>query len=131
AADIFIPAALENQVGPGEAEALQVALVAEGANGPCSPEGEAILRRRNIEVLPDVLANAGGVTVSYYEWVQNKRSETWTLDEVDEKLDVAMKRAYREVFNFSREKKVDLRTAAYALALQRIEAVYREREIFP
>ena len=74
-ADIFVPAALENQVGPREAEALTVRLVAEGANGPCSPEGERILEARGIDVLPDVIANAGGVTASYYEWVQNRRSE--------------------------------------------------------
>jgi len=93
-ADVFVPAALENQVGAHEAEALQVRLVAEGANGPCSPEGEAVLARRGIEVLPDVLANAGGVTVSYYEWVQNRRSEQWALEEVEERLEKAMLDAY-------------------------------------
>ena len=129
--DIFIPAALENQVGEAEANLLQVKLIAEGANGPLNPEGEKVLLDRGVAILPDVLANSGGVTVSYYEWVQNKRSESWTLEEVDERLEKAMKRAYREVFNFHREKKCDMRTAAYAIALQRIEAVYREREIFP
>lgn len=130
-ADMFIPAALENQVGAEEAKALQVKLVAEGANGPCNPEGEKILHERGIDILPDVLANSGGVTVSYYEWVQNKRSEQWTLEEVDERLERAMKHAYREVVSFARAKKCDLRIAAYAVALQRLEAVYRERDIFP
>ncbi|MEO7094772.1 MAG: Glu/Leu/Phe/Val dehydrogenase [Polyangiales bacterium] len=130
-ADIFLPCALENQVGEEEAKLLDVKMVAEGANGPLNPEGEKVLLDRGIAILPDVLANSGGVTVSYYEWVQNKRSESWSLEEVDERLEKAMKRAYREVFNFSREKKVDMRVAAYAIALQRIEAVYREREIFP
>ena len=83
-ADIFVPAALENQIGDDEANALQVRLVAEGANGPCTPEGETILLERGIDVLPDVLANAGGVTVSYYEWVQNKRSRALDLEEVDD-----------------------------------------------
>jgi glutamate dehydrogenase/leucine dehydrogenase len=130
-ADIFIPAALEAQVGPEEANSLQVRLVAEGANGPCTPEGEKALLDRGIDIIPDVLANAGGVTVSYYEWVQNKRSESWTLDEVDGRLEKAMKRAYREVVEMSRQKKCSLRVAAYAVALQRISAAYGEREIFP
>jgi glutamate dehydrogenase (NAD(P)+) len=130
-ADIFVPAALENQVGPAEAEALQVRLVAEGANGPCSPEGEAVLMRRGIEVLPDVLANAGGVTVSYYEWVQNRRSEQWSIQEVDQRLEEGMRSAYQRMVQTARNYDVDYRTACYAVALQRLAAVYQEREIFP
>ncbi len=130
-ADIFIPAALENQVGVEEANNLQVKLVAEGANGPCTPDGEKILLERGIDILPDVLANSGGVTVSYYEWVQNKRSESWSLEEVDARLEKAMKRAYREVDDMARMKKCSMRIAAYAVALQRIAAAYGEREIFP
>jgi glutamate dehydrogenase/leucine dehydrogenase len=130
-ADIFIPAALENQVGAEEASALQVRLVAEGANGPCTPDGEKVLQERGIDILPDVLANSGGVTVSYYEWVQNKRSESWSLDEVDARLEKAMKRAYREVVEMARQKKCSLRIAAYAVAVTRIAAAYGEREIFP
>ncbi len=130
-ADIFSPCALENQIGETEARALNVKLIVEGANGPTNPAGEKILLERGIDILPDVLANSGGVTVSYYEWVQNKRSESWTEDEVDAKLERAMQRAYRDVSDFARAKKIDLRVAAYALALQRIEAVYKEREIFP
>jgi glutamate dehydrogenase (NAD(P)+) len=131
AADIFIPAALENQIGPGEAEALQCQLVAEGANGPCNPEGEAILKRRGIEVLPDVLANAGGVTVSYYEWVQNKRSESWSLEEVDDKLERAMIEAYDRMQQFAELHQCDYRIACYGVALERLKKVYEEREIFP
>ena len=130
-ADIFIPAALENQVGVEEANALQVRLVAEGANGPCNPDGEKVLLERGIDILPDVLANSGGVTVSYYEWVQNKRSESWSLEEVDVRLEKAMKRAYREVGELARQKKCSLRVAAYGVALQRLAVVYGEREIFP
>jgi glutamate dehydrogenase/leucine dehydrogenase len=130
-ADIFAPSAMENQVGAEEAQALQVRLVAEGANGPCTPEGEKILLDRGIDILPDVLANSGGVTVSYYEWVQNKRSESWSLEEVDHRLEKAMKRAYREVVDLARQKRCSLRIAAYAVALARITAVYAERDIFP
>ncbi len=130
-ADIFAPCALENQIGETEANLLNVKLIVEGANGPTNPAGEKILLDRGVDILPDVLANSGGVTVSYYEWVQNKRSESWTEEEVDEKLERAMKRAYKEVSDLARLKKLDLRVAAYALALSRIEAVYKEREIFP
>lgn len=130
-ADMFLPCALENQVGETEAKLLDVKLIGEGANGPLNPEGEKVCLQKGIAILPDVLANSGGVTVSYYEWVQNKRSESWSLEEVDTRLEAAMKRAYREVVTFAREKNVSYRIAAYGLALQRIEAVYREREIFP
>lgn len=130
-ADIFAPCALENQIGETEARALDCKVIVEGANGPTNPMGERVLLERGIDILPDVLANSGGVTVSYYEWVQNKRSESWTEEEVDAKLEKAMTRAYREVADFARQHKVDRRIAAYGLALQRIEAVYKEREIFP
>jgi glutamate dehydrogenase (NAD(P)+) len=130
-ADIFAPCALENQIGELEAKSLNVRLVAEGANGPTHPLGEKILLDRGIDILPDVLANSGGVTVSYYEWVQNKRSEGWSEEEVDVKLERAMIRSYKEVSDFARTKKCDRRIAAYALALHRIEEVYHEREIFP
>ena len=129
--DIFAPCALENQIGESEAKWLDCKLVVEGANGPCNPVGEKILLDRGIDILPDVLANSGGVTVSYYEWVQNKRSESWTEEEVDAKLEKAMTRSYREVADFARQHKIDRRIAAYAIALARIEAVYKEREIFP
>jgi glutamate dehydrogenase (NAD(P)+) len=129
--DIFIPAALENQVGEAEARALDTRLVVEGANGPCTPEGEKILLDKGVTIIPDILANAGGVTVSYYEWVQNKRSESWDLEEVDSRLETQIKRVYQETLRMSRQKNVDMRVAAYGLALQRIEAVYRERDIFP
>jgi len=129
--DISIPSALEGQIGPAEAKAMDCKLVAEGANGPTTPEGEKILLDRGITVIPDVLANSGGVTVSYYEWVQNKRSEAWDLEEVDTRLESAMKRAYGEVVDFARLHDVDMRIAAYCLALDRLQAVYRERDIFP
>ena len=130
-ADIFVPAALENQVREEEAESLQVRVVAEGANGPCSPEGEAILEKRGIDILPDVLANAGGVTVSYYEWVQNRRSERWSAAEVDNRLQDAMRDGYRHMVEFSGRHHCNFRLACYGVALERLMAVYRERQIFP
>lgn len=130
-ADLFIPAAIENQVGAEEAKALKCRLIAEGANGPINPEGEAILQERGIEVIPDVLANSGGVTVSYFEWIQNKRSETWDLEEVDERLERKMKRSYHRVMGYSREKGVPTRIAAYGLALENLKTAYAERGIFP
>lgn len=130
-ADLFVPAAIENQVGEAEARALDVKLIAEGANGPLNPLGEAILRDRGIPILPDVLANSGGVTVSYYEWVQNRRSESWDLEEVDRRLEIAMKRAYHRVMFFARERRVEPRIAAYSLALESLGTAYSERGIFP
>jgi glutamate dehydrogenase/leucine dehydrogenase len=130
-ADILVPAALENQIGVDEAAVIDVKLVAEGANGPCSPEGERILLEKGVDILPDVLANSGGVTVSYYEWVQNNRSEQWTLEEVDSRLEQAMRRAYRQVTEIARQHECSLRVAAYAAALRRLTDVYLERQIFP
>ncbi|MCB9707471.1 MAG: Glu/Leu/Phe/Val dehydrogenase [Myxococcales bacterium] len=130
-ADIFVPAALENQVGEEEAHLLDVRLVAEGANGPTNPKGEIILQERGIDIIPDILANSGGVTVSYYEWVQNRRSETWDLEEVDERLEKAMKRAYQRVSLMARQLNCSKRLACYGLALHALKAAYMERGIFP
>jgi glutamate dehydrogenase (NAD(P)+) len=130
-ADIMIPAALHNEIGEAEAKALNVSVVAEGANGPVMTEGDAVLQDRGIDVIPDVLANAGGVTVSYYEWVQNRLQQRWDLEEVDERLEKAMKRAYRRTYEFARERKCTMREAAFALALLRLTQVYAARGIFP
>jgi len=129
--DIMVPAALENQIGIVEAQHIDAKMVAEGANGPCTPEGEKILLERGIDVIPDVLANSGGVTVSYYEWVQNNRSEHWTLEEVDSRLETAMRKAYRKTKELARQCNTDLRHAAYGAALKRLSGVYRERRIWP
>lgn len=130
-ADIFVPAAMENQITAETAQRLRVRLVAEGANGPTNPEGDAFLRERGIDVVPDILCNAGGVVVSYFEWLQNKRSEFWDLEEVDAKLLRRMSTAYQSVRDKARDLNVDLRTAAYIIALSRLETVYKERGIFP
>jgi glutamate dehydrogenase (NAD(P)+) len=130
-ADVFIPAALELEVGVPEARALKAKVVVEGANGPTYPEAEDILRERGIEVIPDILANAGGVIVSYYEWLQNKRSERWDIEEVESRLERRMKRTYGHVRELVKERKLDWRTASYALGLERIQNSYLERGIFP
>ena len=130
-ADIFIPAALESQITDETAPLLNVKLVAEGANGPTTPEGDAILFENNVQLLPDVLCNAGGVIVSYFEWLQNKRSEFWDLEQVDGKLHKMLMKAYDRVHDAAQEFNTDWRTAAYIVALARLEKVYRERGIFP
>ncbi len=130
-ADFLIPAALQSQIGEGEAKVISARVILEGANGPVMADGEAVLRDRGIDIVPDILANAGGVTVSYYEWVQNGRQESWELDEVDARLEKAMRRAYRRAVEFAREHECSLRDAAYGLALNRLAVVYKQRQIFP
>jgi glutamate dehydrogenase (NAD(P)+) len=130
-ADIFIPAALENAIRRDTAELLNVKLVAEGANGPTDEEGNEVLQRKKIDVIPDILCNSGGVIVSYFEWLQNKRSEFWELDEVDNKLKKIIVSAYERVRDAAQKYKVDWRTAAQIVALYRLEMVYKERGIFP
>jgi glutamate dehydrogenase (NAD(P)+) len=130
-ADIFIPAALENQLGKQEAEWLDVRMISEGANGPTNPEAEPVLAKKNITVVPDILANAGGVTVSYFEWIQNKRSEFWELEEVEARLEKRMVRQYRKVMAFAKQKGCSPRIAAYSLALLNLKVAYDERGIFP
>jgi glutamate dehydrogenase (NAD(P)+) len=130
-ADIFIPAALENQITAKTAPLLDVKVVAEGANGPTDPDGDEILQKKGIDLIPDILCNAGGVIVSYFEWLQNKRSEFWDLEEVDTKLYKKITNAYARVRETAKKYKTDWRTAAYIVALSRLETVYKERGIFP
>ncbi|MCB9553870.1 MAG: Glu/Leu/Phe/Val dehydrogenase [Myxococcales bacterium] len=129
--DIFLPSALEMQITAETAPLLKCRVIAEGANGPTDLDGEAIMAEKGIDVLPDILANAGGVTVSYFEWLQNRRAEQWTLEEVDARLQRQMIRAYRTMRRLAQEHGVDNRTAAYMHGIQRIQAVYKERGIFP
>lgn len=130
-ADIFIPAALENQITGETAPLLNVRLVAEGANGPTDPEGDAILQKKGTHVIPDILCNSGGVIVSYFEWLQNKRSEAWELEEVDRKLHRTITASYVRVRDTAKQYNCDWRTAAYIVAMSRLERVYKERGIFP
>ena len=130
-ADLFIPAALELEIDEKEAKALRCKVIVEGANGPTYPEADEILAAKGIDVLPDILVNSGGVMVSYFEWLQNKRSERWDLEEVEQRLEHGMQRTYSQVQELANEKKFDYRTAAYAIGLRRIDQAYSERGIFP
>ena len=130
-AEVFIPAALENQITAETAPILRASLVAEGANGPTDTEGDRILEERGIEVIPDILCNSGGVVVSYFEWLQNKRSESWELEKVDGKLKKKIINSYDRVEEKAVLYETDRRTAAYIVALEYLEKVYKERGIYP
>ena len=129
--DIFIPAALEMQITAETAPMMNVKLVAEGANGPTDLDGEQLLLDRGVMFLPDILANAGGVTVSYFEWLQNRRAEAWDEERVDQRLQLRMTKAYKTMRSLAREHGLDNRTAALAYSVKRIQVVYEERGIFP
>lgn len=118
--DILIPAALENQITEKNADDVKAKLVVEEANGPTTPEADKILHEKGIFVVPDVLANAGGVTVSYFEWVQNRMGYYWSDEEVDQKLKVAMTNAFKDVYQTVQQHKIDMRTAAYVTAVKKI-----------
>ena len=129
--DLLVPAALELQIGADEAKEIRAKVVVEGANGPTDLEGDQVLAERGIDLIPDILANSGGVIVSYYEWLQNKRSESWEAEEVLTRLERRMRRNYQAVVEKARELKVDYRTASYAIALEKLRDVYRARGIWP
>lgn len=129
--DILIPAALESQIGPHEAELLNVKLVAEGANGPTTPEGEKILVAKGTDFIPDVVANCGGVIVSYFEWVQNKTCKFWVEEEVQKELRRIITSAYLDVVNISARHNTDMRSASFIKAFGNLQNVYAQRGIFP
>ena len=129
--DICIPAALGNQITKQNAHSIKATLVAEGANGPTDVEGEAILLERGITIIPDIMCNSGGVIGSYFEWLQNRNGELWQLDEILEKIEKKLRTTFNKVCEYSEEKKIDMRTAAFSLAIERIEKAYILRGIFP
>ena len=129
--DVFIPAALEQMIQETEASMLNCKVVAEGANAPTTPAGERVLLKRGIEVLPAILCNAGGVTVSYFEWVQNRTFKAWDLERVDAELNKHMVQAAGRTRAARKKFKADLRTAAYIAACERLQKAYEVRGIFP
>lgn len=129
--DLLIPAALESQITMANVDSIDTQLIVEGANNPISPAADARLLDRGIPVIPDILANAGGVNVSYFEWVQNKNSQTWRLEKVMEELEFSIRSNLRLIYRKVRPGSVDFRTAAYILALERIASIYKLRGIFP
>ncbi len=129
--DVFIPAAMEQMITPEKAKLMDCKMVAEAANAPTTPAGERLLLDRGIEILPAILCSAGGVTVSYFEWVQNRTNQYWDLEKVDEELNRHMVLAARRVVLARQRFKVDMRTAAYIAALEQIGKVYELRGIFP
>ena len=130
-ADVLVPAALENQITEERAKGLKCKVLVEAANGPTTPEAEVILAERNIEVVPDILANAGGVIVSYFEWLQNKSARAWSFEDVDDRLREMMWQAHDRVVECRQEFACSRREAAYVVALNRIADVYDRRGIFP
>ena len=130
-ADLLIPAALENQIRADNANRIKVAMISEGANGPTTPEADEILEARGVHVVPDILVNSGGVIVSHFEWVQALSGMYWEESEVNERLEKKLVRTCAEVWKRSQEMKISLRTAAYVVALERVNEVYKYRGIFP
>jgi glutamate dehydrogenase (NAD(P)+) len=131
ACDILIPAALEGQITAERAQKTKAKLVLEGANGPTVPTADDILAERGVLVVPDVICNAGGVTVSYFEWVQDFSSFFWDEDEINVRLDRIMMNALNNIWDTADKHKISLRTATYAVACERILMARQERGLYP
>jgi glutamate dehydrogenase/leucine dehydrogenase len=128
--DILVPAALENQITRENAGSIKAKIVAEGANGPTTPDAHRYLHERGVFVIPDILANAGGVTTSYFEWVQDRHGYFWEEEEVNRRLEAKMVEAFRDVLDTSVRYKTDMRTAAYIVAINRVATVTRMRGMY-
>ena len=129
--DILIPAALENQFSAKNANDVKAKIIVEGANGPTTDEADAIFEKKGIILVPDILANSGGVIVSYFEWVQNIQSLTWDEDEINNKLEKIITKAFNEVWDVSKQYNTTLRMGANMVALSRIVSAKKIRGIFP
>jgi glutamate dehydrogenase (NAD(P)+) len=129
--DAIARAGRDRQPATSRNARIKAKLIVEGANGPTTPEGDEIFRERDIFLVPDILANAGGVTVSYFEWVQDLQSFFWSEHEVNQKLKAILSRAFGEVLKTKLEKKIDMRMAAYCQAVSRVAGATRERGLYP
>jgi glutamate dehydrogenase (NAD(P)+) len=129
--EILIPAAVQNQITEANADRIACRLVVEGANGPTSVEADAILAERGVFVIPDILANAGGVTVSYFEWVQGLQHFFWSEEDVNSRLISLMQRAFQDVLAVSHDLGITLRRAALIRGIERIKEAKRRRGVFP
>ncbi|WP_416189212.1 Glu/Leu/Phe/Val family dehydrogenase [Neisseria sp. CCUG17229] len=125
--DVLAPCALENQITSENASDVKAKIVVEGANGPTTPEADEILQANGVLVVPDILANCGGVVVSYFEWVQNLQGYYWEFNEVQQKQTVVLRRAFQDIWNLAQEYSVDLRTASYMMSIRRIEKAMKAR----
>ena len=129
--DILIPSALGGQITEQNADRIKAKIIVEGANGPTTPEADIILKRKGVVVVPDILANAGGVTVSYFEWVQSLQSYFWTEEEVNNKLEIIMTTAFLKVVKAMKKYKADMRQAAMILGVGRVAEAAKVRGIYP
>jgi glutamate dehydrogenase (NAD(P)+) len=128
--DVLVPAALENVITSKNASKIRAKVICEGANGPTTAGADSILEEKGIFVIPDILANAGGVTVSYFEWVQDRGGYFWTEDTVNQRLNEIMTRSFEDVLKLSKQHKVNMRTAAYMVSISRVATVHRLRGIY-
>ncbi len=129
--DILVPAALENQINAKIAKKLKCKIIAEAANGPTLPEADPIIFKKNIIVIPDILANSGGVCISYLEWVQNNMGYYWSFDEVAKKMEVNIVKGFKDIYALSKKHKIDMRRAAMVLAVSRVMEAFEHKGIWP
>jgi glutamate dehydrogenase (NAD(P)+) len=130
-ADVLVPAALSNQITAKNADLVRARIVIEAANGPTTPEADEILQDKGVFLVPDVLANAGGVTVSYFEWVQDLQQFFWSEREIDDKLGQIMRKSFERTYHMMKEREVDMRMGAYIMAVSNVASATDARSIYP